>query len=262
MNITRRQSAAGLFYPDDPHELRNEVDRQLREARHVRGDPPMAMILPHSGFAFSGGVAATGYWRLEQTRPTVRRVVILGPNHTATLDAIAVSTADEWETPLGRVPVAIDLRDVILDKVVVHASDRPHLTEHAIEVQLPFLKRVLNRGWTLLPLVVGDCKPESVAEVIDTCWSDDTLVIVSTDLSHYHSYVEARHIDERTVEEIVTRSSNALGPRQACGFVPLRGLLASSSATNLTIEVLDTRNSGDTAGHDQRVVGYASIVFC
>jgi AmmeMemoRadiSam system protein B len=262
MITLRRQSAAGLFYPDDPDELRRDVDRMVREARLVDGPPPKAMIQPHAGYVYSGPIAATGYRRLQHTRPAVQRVVILGPNHTVPLDSIAASSAEEWETPLGRIPVDAELRAALVGTHGVHVGDRPHLTEHAIEVQLPFLQRVLSPGWTFLPLVVGDCKRETTAAVIDACWTPDTLIVVSSDLSHYHSYAEARRIDDRTIEEIVTRSVGALGPRQACGYSPLRGLLVSAGAAGLTLEILDARNSGGTAGQDHRVVGYLSAVFC
>lgn len=259
---TRRASAAGLFYPDDAHDLRNDVDRLLREARLVDGPPPAAMIQPHAGYVYSGPIAATGYRRLRHTRPDVRTVVILGPNHTVALDRIAVSGADEWETPLGRIPVAAALRDVALAAALAEVDDRPHVAEHAIEVHLPFLQRVLDPGWTLLPIVVGDCTPEAAADIVDRCAGDDTLIVVSTDLSHYHSYVEARRIDEITIDEIVSRTIMALGPRRACGFSPLRGLLAATSTRDLETDVLDVRNSGDTSGERHRVVGYASIVLC
>jgi len=257
----RRSAAAGFFYPDDAHELRNEIERLLHEARLVDGVAPQAMIQPHAGFRFSGPVAATGYRRLRHTRPKVESVVVLGPSHTVALDSIAVSGADEWETPLGRIHVADEMRHEVVGLDLVHVADRPHLTEHAIEVQLPFLQQVLDSGWSLLPIVVGDCKPSTTARVIDACASPDTLILVSSDLSHYHSYAEARRIDEITIEEVVARTVTAIGPRQACGYAPMRGLLSAAMTRDLAIEVLDMRNSADTAGHGHRVVGYASIVF-
>ncbi len=262
MTTVRPPSAAGLFYPDEPHALRAEVDRLLREARSLDGCAPHAMIQPHAGYQFSGAVAATGYRLVRHTRPDVRRVVILGPNHTVPLDSIAVTAADEWETPLGTVPIDDVLRDVVAGLPVVETDDRPHATEHAIEVQLPFLQRVLDPGWTLLPMVVGDCKPAATAEVIDACADPETLVVVSSDLSHYHSYGEARRIDSITVEEIVARTVAAIGPRQACGYSPIRGLLTAQLVEQLRVDILDVRNSGDTAGPNHRVVGYASIAFC
>jgi AmmeMemoRadiSam system protein B len=251
-----------LFYPDESLELHNEVERMLREALPIRGNPPRAMIQPHAGYPYSGPVAATGYRLLREARPAVARVVILGPNHTMPYDAIAVSGSDTWETPLGEVAIDTHLRDHIDDAPLVTVDDRPHQREHAIEVQLPFLQRTLEPGWTLLPLVVGECSAGSVATVIDRCWDADTLIIVSSDLSHYHSYTEARRIDEITVEEIVVRSVSAIDGRRACGAYQIRGLLSSRHLTELDVEVLDVRNSGDTTDSHHRVVGYASIVFC
>jgi AmmeMemoRadiSam system protein B len=188
-------------------------------------------------------------------------VVILGPNHTMPLTTIAVSGSDVWETPLGEVAVDGHLRDHIADAPLVTVDDRPHQREHAIEVQLPFLQRVLEPDWMVLPLVVGESAAASVATVIDRCWDPKTLIIVSSDLSHYHSYNEARRIDEITVQEIVVRSVSAIDGRRACGAYPIRGLLSSRHLTELDVQVLDVRNSGDTTDSHHRVVGYASIVF-
>lgn len=261
MTKVRVPSAAGLFYPDDARVLRATIDEMLQATRLVDGSPPQAMIQPHAGYQFSGPVAATGYRRLAHSRPSVGHVVVLGPNHTVALQSIAVTGATAWETPLGQIPIADELRAAVLDCRSVGRADQPHLNEHAIEVQLPFLQQILQPGWDLLPMVVGDTSPQSVAAVIDACWGPDTLIIVSSDLSHYHSYAEARRIDDVTIEEIATRSVNAISPRRACGAAPIRGLLASASAADLRVEVLDARNSGDTTGNRQRVVGYASIVF-
>jgi len=262
MSRTRLASAAGLFYPDGRRDLQTEVDRLLHESRNTAGPPPRAMIQPHAGYRYSGTVAAFGYRRLANADPPPRRVVVLGPNHTVPLESIAVSPADRWETPLGPVDIDHELRAMARELPSVGIAERPHLTEHSIEVQVPFLQRVLSPGWTLLPFVVGTVGSATVAELIDRLAAPDTLILVSTDLSHYHAYAAARRIDEATVGEIVARTVNAIGPRQACGYSPLRGLLASELVAPLTIEVLDVRNSGDTAGDHHRVVGYTSIVFC
>ncbi len=262
MSTTRLPSAAGLFYPEDRRELLAEVDRLLNESRTTAGPTPGAMIQPHAGYRYSGGVAAFGYRRLTNGEPPPERIVVLGPNHTVPLESIAVSPADQWETPLGTVDVDQDLRTAARELPVVEVAERPHLTEHSIEVQIPFLQRVLSPGWTLLPLVVGTVAAETTAALIDHLARPGTLIIVSTDLSHYHAYAAARRIDELTVGEIVARTVNAIGPRQACGYSPLRGLLTSELVAPLRAEVLDVRNSGDTAGDHHRVVGYASIVFC
>ena len=261
MNGLRTPAVAGLFYPDEPRPLRAAVDRLLQGARLVRGGPPAAMIQPHAGYDYSGEVAATGYRRLGATRSQVDHVIVLGPNHTVPLRTIAVSAANEWLTPLGRVVISERLRDGVLDTEVVSADDGPHRLEHAIEVHLPVLQRVLEPGWELLPLIVGDVDPSDVAAALDACWGPNDLVIVSSDLSHYHSYAEARDIDEITVEAITTRSVQLINARRACGSAPMRGLLATTRLAAMSTEVLDVRNSGDTAGDRHRVVGYASIAF-
>ncbi len=262
MSGTRLPSAAGLFYPEDRRELETEVDRLLHESRNTVGSRARAMIQPHAGYRYSGSVAAFGYRRLANADPPPRHVVVLGPNHTVPLESIAVSPADSWETPLGAVDIADDLRTVARELPSVEVAERPHLTEHSIEVQIPFLQRVLSSGWTLLPLVVGTVSAEVTAAVIDRLADPETLIIVSTDLSHYHAYAAARRIDDTTIGEIVGRTVNAIGPRQACGYSPLRGLLVSALIDSLEVEVLDVRNSGDTAGDHHRVVGYTSIVYC
>ena len=261
MTTLRAPAVAGLFYPDDPQDLKLEVDRLLREARPTHGATPRAMIQPHAGYRYSGPVAASGYRRLRDTATDVHRVVILGPNHTVPLDRIALSGADTWATPLGDVTIDTAERDRLVEGGAAVIDDAPHRLEHAIEVHLPFLLRALPSGWTLLPAVVGDVPAEVAATLVDRCWGEDTLVIVSSDLSHYHSYPEARRLDEATVSEIATRNYQAVGHRNACGSHPIRGLLAARATQPLEIEVLDVRNSGDIADSPHRVVGYASIVF-
>jgi len=263
VKASRRPAVAGSFYPADPRRLEATIDRLLAAAESRPGPPPLAMIQPHAGYEYSGPVAATGYRRLGETRPSVRRVVILAPNHTAPLDTMAISTADAWETPIGEVVVDDDLRAALAGLNHTEIDEVPHRREHAVEVHLPFLQRVLDPNWALLPVVVGAVPDEAVAALIDRGSEDgDTLIVASSDLSHYLPYDEARHRDERTVARIVAGDRTGIGPDDACGRHPVRGLLAARCLESRHAEVLDVRNSGDTAGGRDAVVGYASIVFC
>jgi AmmeMemoRadiSam system protein B len=261
VNAIRPPAVAGTFYAADPAALAESVDGMLREAAPIRGAPPMAMIQPHAGHVYSGPIAAYGYRRLADSPGRPATVAVLGPNHTVPLETIALSGADTWETPLGEVAVDVPLRERLAGLTGVVVDDAPHRREHAVEVHLPFLQRVLDRGWTLLPAVVGEVEADTTAALVDALLAADTLVVVSSDLSHYLGYREARRRDERTVEAILARDVASVRRYDACGCHPIRGLLASRSLRSLTPEVLDLRNSGDTAGPRREVVGYASIVW-
>lgn len=221
---------------------------------------PLAVIVPHAGYVYSGPVAASVYARLARLRGRVRRVVLLGPSHRVPLAGIAVSAADGFETPLGVVAVDREAVARIAEFPQVRVRDDAHRDEHSLEVQLPFLQEVLGR-FTLVPLVVGDTAPEAVAEVIESLWNDPgTLVVVSSDLSHYHDYATARRLDTATTRAIEDLEPEPIGPEDACGCYPVRGLLLAARRRGLGCRVVDLRNSGDTAGPRDRVVGYGSYV--
>lgn len=268
----RPPAVAGTFYPGRASELTAMIDRELEQAaarQAVDADtersgsslPPKAIIAPHAGYRYSGPVAASAYVRLLPLRDQVNRVVLLGPAHRVPVRSMALSSADAWATPLGVVPVDLEavaraarLRGVVVD-------DDAHAWEHSLEVHVPFLQRTLGSSWKLLPVVVGTALTDEVADLIDHFWDDPgTLTVVSTDLSHYHPYDEANALDARTVAEIATRSTD-LRPDQACGAYPVRGMLAVARRRDLRIETVDVRNSGDTAGPRDHVVGYASFVL-
>lgn len=259
---TRPPAVAGLFYPGDPVTLRRQVEQLLAEAHEPRGDrpPPKAVVVPHAGYPYSGPVAATAYRALAPRRGSVDRVVLLGPAHRVLLDGLAVPSVDAFATPLG--PVAIDdaarRRIAAMPHVVV--DDVPHADEHSLEVHLPFLQCALGEGWELLPLVVGRAAPGVVADVLAAVWDGpETAVVVSTDLSHYHDHPTARALDERTAAAIVARHPDEIGPADACGAFPLRGLLELCRRAGHGVELLDLRTSGDTAGDRSRVVGYGAF---
>jgi AmmeMemoRadiSam system protein B len=248
---TRRPAVAGLFYPSDPDELAATVDRLLRAA--PPGDrAPKAIVVPHAGYIYSGAIAASAYVRVPST---VTRVVLLGPAHRVALEGIARPAADAFRTPLGEMPLeTAPIPGVIVD-------DRAHFEEHSLEVQLPFLQRLLD-SFTLLPLLVGRAEPQAVAAVLDAVWGgDETLIVVSTDLSHYESYEVANERDRVTAAAVMNCNADGIAPLDACGAYPLRGLLTTAPHHNLIPELVDLRNSGDTAGPRDRVVGYGAFAF-
>ena len=259
----RPPAVAGMFYPADPTELAAVVDADLAAARRDRGErqpAPKALIAPHAGYVYSGPVAASAYVRLDDRAAPVERVVLLGPAHRVAVRGVGLSSADAWETPLG--PVAVDhtADDRLLSTLGVEVADRAHAPEHSLEVHLPFLQRVLDPGWSLLPIIVGGARPELVADVLDLVWGGpETLVVVSSDLSHYEPYDRAAALDRATAAEIV--AGRPVQPDQACGAHPVDGLLVAARRHALTTDLVDLRSSGDTAGDRDRVVGYGAFVL-
>lgn len=257
---TRRPAAvAGMFYPDQPVKLAAMLQGFLGEAQ-VTALRPKALIVPHAGYLYSGAVAASAYALLRPARTSIKRVILLGPVHRVWTPALALPDVDAFETPLGKVMLDQDAIATIsgLSQVQTHAA--AHAQEHALEVQLPFLQSLLV-DFTLVPLAVGGATPEQVAEVLDLLWGgEETLIVVSSDLSHFLAYDEALQVDRATVHEILLFNTHLVG-EQACGCHPINGLLLSAYRHGLTPHLLDLRNSGDTAGDRNRVVGYAAIAF-
>jgi MEMO1 family protein len=257
----RPPAVAGTFYPDDAHALAADVDRFVRDARYD-GAPPKAIIVPHAGYVYSGPIAGSGYAAVAPLAGTVQRVVVLGPAHRVPLQGLAVPSVDAFVTPLGPVEIDTQARDLALacDGVVV--DDVPHAPEHSLEVHLPFLQRELGSTFRVLPIVVGRAAPATVAAVLDALWGgDETLIVVSTDLSHYENYDSARLHDAETVAAILNGDIDAIDPYDACGAYPVRGMLAAARAHELAVRLLDLRNSGDTAGSRDRVVGYGAFAL-
>ncbi|MBL8352088.1 MAG: AmmeMemoRadiSam system protein B [Burkholderiaceae bacterium] len=265
MTQVRPAAVAGSFYPDEPRALQAAVAMHLARADAGRGAPsrwPKLLVVPHAGYVYSGDVAASAYALLAPLRGRIRRVVLLGPTHRVALRGLAAPQADAFETPLGRLSIDRAALATIADLPQVLASDRAHAMEHSLEVQLPFLQTVLGEGFGLLPLAVGDATPQQVDEVLERLWGgDETLIVISSDLSHYLSYAEARERDRGTVQRILAFSGDLRGD-EACGCRPLNGALRTARRHGLVPRLLDLRNSADTAGGDrQRVVGYGAIAF-
>ncbi len=260
----RPAAVAGTFYPGDADELAAVVDSllagaRLRAGEGAVGQAPVVLVVPHAGYVYSGPVAASAYERVRD-RP-VRRVAVLGPAHYVPLTGIAVPASAAFATPIGEIPVEVGTCAALAERHdCITVDDRPHRPEHSIEVQLPFLQRVLDDGWTCVPLVVGETEPDQVADVLDTlCFGGDLLPVVSTDLSHYLDRGSAGRRDRHTAQAVVDRDAAAIGPRDACGAFPLRGLLCWARRHDLTVRLLHLGTSADTVGDPQRVVGYGAF---
>jgi len=258
----RPAAVAGTFYPEDARALADEVAAHLDSSREAPQQPgfPKAVIVPHAGYVYSGPVAASAYDLLRPARGVVKRVVMLGPCHRVPVRGLALPHAKAFATPLGRIPLDDEAIGAIRDLPQVVESAATHAEEHALEVQLPFLQQVLG-DFSLVPLVVGDAVPERVAEVLERLWGgEETLIVISSDLSHYHTYADAQEIDGATVRAIVGCDAG-INHDQACGATPVAGMLIAAKRRGLAPRLLDCRNSGDTAGDKRRVVGYASFAL-
>jgi AmmeMemoRadiSam system protein B len=259
MGSVREPAVAGLFYPGVSDELRTAVEGYLAAAP-VAGGSPKALVVPHAGYIYSGPVAAAAYATLVEARETVRRVILLGPAHRMALTGMAIPSATAFATPIGEVPVDAEAWGIAQGVPNVRVFDAPFEDEHSLEVQLPFLQVVLE-DFRVLPVLVGQTPPESVAALIDALWGgDETRIIVSSDLSHFHDYETARRLDQHTAELVETLRVEDLTSEHACGCHPLRGLLQVARARGLLVHAVDLRSSGDTAGPRSRVVGYGSFV--
>jgi MEMO1 family protein len=257
----RPPAVAGSFYPAQPEVLRGAVERFVAEATA----PPIhgslrALVAPHAGYVYSGPIAGSAYALLAGASPRPHRVALLGPSHHVPVAGLALPEASGLETPLGVVPVDPVAATLPERFQQIVRSDRAHRREHSLEVQLPFLQCLLPAGFTVVPLAVGEATPTEVSEVIEFLWDlPGTVVVVSTDLSHYLPASEARTVDGRTSELIVAADLERLEPEMACGYHPLAGLLLATRRRGHSIELLDLRNSADTAGDPDRVVGYGAF---
>jgi MEMO1 family protein len=262
MLTVRPAAVAGMFYPGAPPALQASVRALLDAAPRLAADAtwPKALIVPHAGYIYSGPIAASAYARLVPGRSLIRRVVLLGPVHRVPISGLALPGADSFVTPLGAVAIDAEAAAQLRTLPQVVESEAAHSLEHSLEVQLPFLQTILEE-FTLVPLAVGDASPSEVAEVIERVWGGpETLIVVSSDLSHYHPYERAIEIDRCTADEILALA-DTLDHRQACGATPINGFALCARRHGLEPELIDLRNSGDTAGEKSRVVGYAAFAF-
>lgn len=259
MSSIRTPAVAGMFYPADPRQLAHDVQQYLSEARPF-DLTPKALIAPHAGYIYSGPIAATAYATLTPIAKRIRRVVLLGPTHRVAVRGLALPGADAFDMPLGRVMLDAEAAQLIAHLPQVAVSAQAHALEHSLEVQLPFLQSVLP-DFSLLPLAVGMATPEEVAEVLEILWGgEETLIVISSDLSHYLPYATAQRVDNGTAQDIL-RLRQPIETDHACGGIPVSGLIVAALRHHLTPHLLDLRNSGDTAGSHDQVVGYAAFAF-
>jgi AmmeMemoRadiSam system protein B len=251
-----------MFYPGEPAALERVVDGYLSAAGPAAAGPvPKALIAPHAGYAYSGPVAGSAYAQLATLRSRIERVVLLGPSHRVPLRGLAAPTGDAFSTPLGPVPLDRAAIERALELPQVIEFDAAHAAEHSLEVHLPFLQRTLDH-FRLAPFVAGDATADEVAELLEQLWGgDETLVVVSSDLSHYFDYDQACRLDHATTRAIETLDPAALDEQSACGRVAIRGLLVAARRRRLACHTLDVRSSGDTAGPRDQVVGYGAYAF-
>ncbi len=261
MISTRPPAVAGSFYPADAKELHTLISSLLSEVLISSGRCPKAIIVPHAGYIYSGAIAASAYARVALGRDRIRRVVLLGPAHRLGFHGLALSSADYFATPLGSVPLDPTGHATLLTLPGVQILDKAHALEHSLEVQIPFLQEVLQ-DFSLIPIVVGDAPAEAVAKVIEQLWGGaETLVVISSDLSHYQDYATAKKQDAATAQAIETLQPEAIASHDACGRLPINGLLLVAKKRELAVTPYDLRNSGDTAGDRERVVGYGAYGF-
>jgi hypothetical protein len=262
MKHVRHAAVAGAFYPGDARTLRNSVDSMLATAPAPEpgSNPPKALIVPHAGYIYSGPIAASAYALLAPLRGVVKRVVLLGPVHRVPVRGLALPGMDSFATPLGLVPLDLAAMEGISALPQVVESAAAHAREHSLEVQLPFLQTMLDE-FSLVPLAVGDATAREVAEVLEMLWGGpETLILISSDLSHFLPYATARHVDNATAQAILELAL-LVSHEQACGGTPVNGLLLAARHHHLQPRLLDLRNSGDTAGDRSQVVGYGAFAF-
>ncbi len=257
----RLPAVAGRFYPDNPTELRKLVTDFLAQAAPATGPSPKALIAPHAGYLYSGPIAASAYAHFALARDQIKRIVLFGPSHYVALDGLATSSAEAFATPLGVVPVDVEAVREVRSLPQVRELDEAHALEHSLEVQLPFLQCTLGE-FELVPLAVGDASPEDISQVLDVLWDgSETRFVVSSDLSHYYDFETAQRLDRATAKAIEALKPGGVAEERACGRMPIRGLLQAARKHGLRARTVDLRNSGDTAGPHDRVVGYGAFVF-
>lgn len=260
MMHVKQPVVAGLFYPDSAAILHSTIDDFLRVADPPTDRRPLALVAPHAGYRYSGAVAASAYAALRPWAEQIRRVAVLAPSHRLPFRGIATSSADRFQTPLGDIAVDRAALATLAGLPGVGERDAAFAEEHALEVQLPFLQEVLGQ-FDLVPLIVGDADSDQVCAVIEALLDDATLIVVSSDLSHYHDYATCQQRDRATTRKIEGLQDDAIQPHDACGAYPLRGLLKTAQHRGWQVRTLDLRNSGDTSGDRSRVVGYGAYEF-
>ncbi len=275
MQEVRQTAVAGSFYPADAEKLRHQIDQLLEEARgaasgtvpdsvdsarasHHDTIGPLALIAPHAGYIYSGATAASAFDTLARVAAGIHRVVVIGPSHFVPFTGVALPEATVFRTPFGDLELDAEGVGALRELPQIVTLAEPHRREHAVEVELPFLQTVLD-DFSIVPLVTGAASAGQVAEILEILWDDHTLVVVSSDLSHFHDYDTARRLDAATAQIIVSGGPHELGEGSACGRLAIQGLKITSGRRGMDISLLDLRNSGDTAGPPNEVVGYGAF---
>lgn len=257
---SRPPAVAGLFYPSDADVLAQTVKLFLDQSMPVKVPDVKALVVPHAGYIYSGPIAATAYQALSCRQQTIRRVILLGPAHRVGFKGIADCESSSFLSPLGDIRVDRVAMDDLKSAHLIRPFAVAHEEEHSLEVQLPFLQQSIDKEFELIPLLVGDETIEHITNLLHQLWLPTDLIIVSTDLSHYLPYEQAQKKDSATANLICQLDSHLAG-HQACGHTPLNGLMRFAAQQSWQVECLDQRNSGDTAGDKQRVVGYGAFVL-
>ncbi len=257
--MNRKPAVAGRFYPADPQQLHAEVTAYLGDVAPT-DKVPKAMIVPHAGYIYSGPIAASAYARLIPAAGSISRVVLIGPSHRVVFRGLALSRTQAYSTPLGDIEIDKAAVEALIQLPFVEYIEQAHTLEHSLEVHLPFLQAVLGQ-FSLVPIVAGDASPEQVCQALELVWGGpETLLLISSDLSHYHDYATAQALDQATSQRIEQLRYAEICGESACGKVPVNGLLLLLRRKGLSIKTIDLRNSGDTAGDKQQVVGYGAYV--
>lgn len=255
----RPPAVAGQFYSHDPAELKQQITQWLAPDSQTV-EPIRAIIVPHAGYIYSGQTAAKAYALIKQQKDAINKVILIGPSHHFYFEGCALPECDQFSSPLGTIEICDSDRQAVKHHSLVICSDRVHQAEHSLEVQLPFLQICLNQGLQLTPIVTSHISAPDLAAIIDPLWDKETLLVVSSDLSHFHPYEEANQIDHETCNEIEHYQSS-ITPEQACGSTGINALLLLAQKHRYPLHQLQQLNSGDTAGDKSRVVGYASYII-
>ncbi|MBN2689693.1 MAG: AmmeMemoRadiSam system protein B [Gammaproteobacteria bacterium] len=260
MSTIRKAAVAGSFYADNKEQLAHDVIGFLNNA-NANQSLPKAIIAPHAGYIYSGPIAASAYACLKNYMQQIKRVVLIGPAHRCAVNGLAFPSVDFFATPLGSIKVDKEAIFSITKNPAVIIDDEAHAEEHCLEVQLPFLQ-ILLKSFSIVPILVGQATPAMVSSTLEQLWDGkETLIIISSDLSHYYKYSEAQRLDEAAVDAILNLDMHALGEQNACGRLPIKGLLQIAKQKKLIPKLIDLRNSGDTAGSKDQVVGYGAFHF-
>lgn len=261
VSLIRQPAVAGFFYPANPADLSSVIGKMLEDAPITESQAPKALIAPHAGYIYSGPIAATIYKTLLPHKDRISRVILLGPAHRVGFRGMALTNFEKFATPLGLIPIDREAISTVLGLPAVNIYEHAYDMEHSLEVHLPFLQTVLS-NFNLIPCVVGDADPNDIAKLLISLWGGpETLIVISSDLSHYYDYETAKKLDNQTTNSIIKLDPNGIRDNQACGRLPVKGLLLAAAQMQLKAKILDLRNSGDTAGDKKRVVGYGAYYF-